>query len=147
MESNPIGLPISLGALRYSAPRPTARPTRVTGRETNVRMAGRLRAAYDTDAARVAGEHEAVATGLYPRVVATHRPIDLPLFDSASHTPVDSEVEGFVPRSLGTTLTSKGVLGTLTPNPGLDQRQNQILKSIADRESDVYVGPAWVKTV
>lgn len=142
--------PISVGALRYAAPRRVAAPVRVTETETNIHKAGSTQAERShslAEMARKQAETQARATGLYPRAVAMHRSVDLPLYDSAGNVPVDLVTEGFVPRSLGTTMTSRGVLGTVVPNPGLHERQPEILRAIQDRKSDVYVEPAWVKTV
>jgi len=142
--------PISVGALRYAAPMRVAAPVRVNTAETNIHKVGIVaaeRGAVLADVARKQAEMQARATGLYPRVVAAHRSIDLPLYDSAGNVPADLVTEGFVPRSLGTTMTSRGVLGTVVPNPGLHGREPEILRAMQDRKSDVYAAPAWVKTV
>lgn len=142
--------PISVGALRYAAPRRVADPVRITQAETNIHKLRSTQAELGDltpQLARKQAEMQARETGLYPRAVIPHRSVDLPIYDSAGNLPVDLVTEGFVPRSLGTTMTSRGVLGTVVPSPGLHGRQPQILRAIQDRGSDVYVQPAWVKTV
>ncbi len=101
----------------------------------------------DGDDLRTMARKQADETGLYPRVISEHKSVDLPLFDSVGRMPMDPKIEAFVPRTPGTTQTSKGVLGTLTPNPGMAMRNRQFARASGYRPSDVYVEPAWVKTV
>lgn len=130
--------PIRTGVLSYEAPRRSAEPQPFA----KVKTMGN-----NPDLLRAMAREEADLTGLYPRVISEHRSVDLPLWDSVGHMPVDPKIEAFVPRTYGTTQTSKGVLGTLTPNLGMAGRYSQFAQASRGRSSDVYVGPAWVKTV
>ena len=76
----------------------------------------------------------------------THRLVDLPILWSKSRGR-DPWYEAWVPRKPMTHYSSKGIVGTVLPNPGLTGREDQVSALLQPRKSEALVTPVLVRTI
>lgn len=78
--------------------------------------------------------------------VLSHKLVDMPMLLSKSRAR-DPYREAWVPRRPMTMYTTRGIVGTVLPNPYLQGRHSQYSEALQPRQSDALVPPVLVRTV
>lgn len=78
--------------------------------------------------------------------ILLHRLVDQPILWSKSRGK-DPWHEAWVPRKPTTHFSSKGIIGTVQPNPGLSGREEHVITLLQPRRSDALVTPMLVRTI
>ncbi len=75
-----------------------------------------------------------------------HRLVDQPILWSKSRGK-DPWHEAWVPRKPMTHYSSRGIIGTVQPNPGLTGMEDKVSALLQPRRSEALVTPVLVRTV